>query len=155
MKTVAKGARRPKSKFAGMLDLFYQCEIQYAPRRQSELHLLAEVRLVQPYEQLRFDYPRMALAAYFVELLDAATEADTPVPELYELLVRGLEYLNRTPASRRAMLHFENELARLQGYSAGTGGVAAALADHLHRLPAGRAALLRDLPEREGGNAGA
>ena len=33
IKTVAKGARNPKSKFAGGLDLFFDCEIQFSRSR--------------------------------------------------------------------------------------------------------------------------
>ena len=42
LKTVAKGARRPRSPFAGRLDLFYLAEITYSRSRQSELHGLRE-----------------------------------------------------------------------------------------------------------------
>src|SRR5260221_12500901 len=52
IKTVAKGARRPKSRFAGLLDLFYDCEIQFARSRRSELHQLCEVTLPNAHEPL-------------------------------------------------------------------------------------------------------
>ena len=48
IKTVAKGARQPKSRFAGQLDLFFDCEIQFARSRKSELHILREVVLRNP-----------------------------------------------------------------------------------------------------------
>src|SRR5580658_6587097 len=98
IKTVAKGARQPKSRFAGVLDLFFDCDIQFARSRKSELHILREVVLRNPREGLRLDYTRVALAAYFVELIELVTEPDHPSPELFDLLKRGLGFLNAHPA---------------------------------------------------------
>jgi DNA repair protein RecO (recombination protein O) len=148
IKTVAKGARQPKSRFAGVLDLFYDCEIQFARSRKSELHILREVVLRNPHEGLRVDYARVALAAYFVELIELVTETDHPVPELHDLLERALSHLNEKPASLRALLHFESELARLLGIL-GQENVtpAVAIGRVYQRLPKGRAALVKTLSE--------
>ena len=43
--TVAKGARRPKSPFAGKLDLFYVADFSFSRSRSSQLHTLREVKL--------------------------------------------------------------------------------------------------------------
>src|SRR5436190_19851998 len=59
IKTVAKGARRPKSPFAGKLDLFFHEEIQFHRSRTSELHILKEVALRETFEGLRQNYERM------------------------------------------------------------------------------------------------
>ena len=83
LKTVAKGARRPKSPFAGKLDLFFGCEITFLRSMKSELHILKEVVLRDPFEGLRENYRRTQLAAYFVELIELVTEPEHPVPELY------------------------------------------------------------------------
>ena len=145
LKTVAKGARRPKSKFSGVLDLFFLCEIGFNRRTQTDLHLLMEVSLQNPFEQLRFDYPRIALGAYFVELLDLVSEAEHPVPELFDLMERALAYLNRSPATKRALTHFEEELARLLGIHSTSRTAAASLHTVYHRLPAERTSLLNSL----------
>ena len=146
VKTVAKGARQPKSKFAGVLDLFFDCEIQYARSRKSELHQLREVALHEPHAGLRLDYGRVALGAYFVELIELVTEPDHPAPELYDLLKRALGFLNAQPAALRALLHFEYELVRLLGIQ-GQAGVtpAVAIGRAYQRLPKARAGLLKTL----------
>jgi len=147
-KTVAKGARQPKSKFAGVLDLFFDCEIQYARSRKSELHQLREAALREPHAGLRLEYSRVALAAYFVELIEVVTEPDHPVPELYDLLRRALGFLNAQPASLRALLHFESELVRLLGIQGQVGVTpAVAIGRAYQRLPKARAGLLRTLGE--------
>lgn len=146
VKTVAKGARAPKSRFAGVLDLFFDCEIQYARSRRSELHQLREVTLLKPHEALRLDYPRVALGAYFIELIELVTEPDHPVPDLYELLQRALGFLDTQAASLRALTHFESELTRLLGIQ-GQAGVTAAVAigRAYQRLPSSRPALVKML----------
>ncbi len=146
IKTVAKGARQPKSRFAGVLDLFFDCEIQYARSRRSELHILREVALRQPHEGVRLDYRRVALASYFVELIELVTELDHPAPELYELLQRAFGHLNAHAATLRALLHFEAELVRLLGIQGQPGVTPAVAIGHAyHRLPSTRAGLLRAL----------
>ncbi|MDD5348623.1 MAG: DNA repair protein RecO [Chthoniobacteraceae bacterium] len=148
LKTMARGVLRPKSPLAGALDLFFETEIAFVRSRRSEIHTLREVVLRNPFEGLRKDYARVELAAYFVELLEAATEPEHPVPELFDLLHRALAYLETAAPSRRALLHFENELARLLGIhgEAGTGSAASALARACSRLPSARPGLLHKLP---------
>src|SRR5258707_904583 len=43
--TVARGARRPKSPFAGKLDLFYLADLSFQRSRRSDLHTLREASL--------------------------------------------------------------------------------------------------------------
>jgi len=66
-------------------------------------------------ESLRKRYVDTVSASYFVDLLASVVELDHPVPELYDLLSRGLNYLSDHGADQRGILHFENELARLLG----------------------------------------
>lgn len=143
LKTVAKGARDAKSRFAGRLDLFFECEIQFSRSRKSELHGLREAELRETYDGLRKDYPRVALASYFVELIELVTESEHAVPELFDLLRRALRYLSEQQADRRALEHFENELARLLGIANPAVSAAVAIGRAYHHLPKGRPELLR------------
>ncbi len=146
LKTVAKGARRPKSPFAGKLDLFFDAEISFARSRRSELHTLREAVLKNPREGLRRTFQQVQLAAYFVELIELVTESDHAAPELYDLLKRGLDYLEANAPTQRALLHFESELTRLLGIRDKRETSAARAIGHMAgRLPAGRAELLAKL----------
>ncbi len=146
IKTVAKGALRPKNRLAGVLDLFHLCEIQFRPARTGDLHPLREANLCESFPGLRTDYPKVALASYATELLERATESETPVPELFNLLLRALRFLNTAPASRRALHHFEAELARLLGIADGNLPADQSLLKVLYRLPSSREDLLSRLP---------
>jgi hypothetical protein len=85
VQTVAKGARRAKSPFAGKLDLFFEAEIQIARSKKSDLHTLREVALRNPFGGIRASYLRMQVAAYFVELVEICTESDHHDAELFAL----------------------------------------------------------------------
>ena len=149
MKTVAKGARRPKSPFAGRLDLFFTCEIAVARSLRSDLHALREAAVRDSREGLRSSYNRTRTAAYFVELIELTTEADQPAAEAFDLLRRAFDYLAANEPSRRAVLHFENQLARILGVLGENNAhvePATAIARLAgHELPAVRGQLLKSL----------
>ena len=50
-----------------------------------------------------------------MELIELVTEPEHPVPELFDLLLRALGYLDTGRPTLRALLHFETELVRLLG----------------------------------------
>ena len=144
LKTLAKGALRPKSAFAGTIDLFFETEIAFVRSSRSEIHALREAVLLNPFEGLRKDYARVELAAYFVELLELLTEPEHPVPELFDLLQRALGYLENATPERRVLLHFEKELARLLGIH-DEGSAYTALARTCHHMPESRRRLMEKL----------
>ena len=138
LKTVARGARRAKSPFAGKLDLFLQAELEWVPSRKSDLHILKEVAVSDYREDLRGCYPTTVLAAYFGQLLEQLVEREYPVPGLFDLLRRGLGYLESGEANRKVMLHYEREVARLMGIAQEGQNAAAALERAFGRLPQAR-----------------
>jgi DNA repair protein RecO (recombination protein O) len=142
IKTVAKGARRPKSAFAGQLDLFFGGEITFQEARTGELHALREVFIHRWRHGLRKNYHSMLLAAYCCQLLESAVESGHPVPELRDLLERALDHLDVTEASLRALRHFESELARLLGIFHDKRSPDRLLCDALGALPASREELV-------------
>ena len=98
-------------------------------------------------ENLRGDYRRVSLAAYFVELLDLATEHDHPAPELFDLLSRALGFAESKTPTRKALLHFEAELARLLGIQQPGITPVMAIGRACHQIPSARGTLLTTLPE--------
>jgi DNA repair protein RecO (recombination protein O) len=119
IKTVAKGARRAKSAFAGRLDLFVEADFEWGRNKKGELHHLKEVSVVNYREGLRTSYRDALVAGYFGQLLEMVLELDHPEPEMWDLLRRGLEHLGEAGASRRAMFYFEREVARMLGLGKG------------------------------------
>lgn len=115
VKTVAKGARRPKSPFAGRLDLFYRCELEIHPARGGDLHILKDLSVERPRLGLRRNYLQTLAASCFVKWIDLVAEVGTPLPDLADLLDRGLDYLDGHDADVRAVRHFEKQLGGLLG----------------------------------------
>ena len=91
--TVAKGARRPKYSFSGKLDLFYEADFSFNRSRRSELHTLREVSLHQTNSALRGDIVKLSQAAYGAAFIVQTTEAETPLPGVFELFQKFLECL--------------------------------------------------------------
>jgi len=152
IQTMAKGARRAKTPFAGKLDLFFETEISVVPSRKSTLHTLAEVVVRNPFAGIRENYQRTQAAAYFVELIEICTERDHHEPELYSLLQRAFGYLDKNHPNLRAISHFEAELARIAGVHPAPAGPkkintdpAFALGNLFGKLPLSRTPLLKSL----------
>lgn len=108
--TVAKGARRAKSPFAGKLDLFYAVDLSFTRSRRSNLHQLREVSVREMHGALRQDLYKLRQAAYAAALIEQATETETPLPVIYEMLHQFLALLCREKATPKLVLAFELKL---------------------------------------------
>ncbi len=115
MATVAKGARRPKSPFAGKLDLFHRADFSFVRSRRSELHILREVMVTAVHARLRTDFHALRVASYAVAMIEQMTETDTPIPEICEVFLGLLDYLSASPPTARAVYAFELKLLACQG----------------------------------------
>ena len=108
--TAAKGARRPKSPFLGKLDLFFEADFTFSRSRRSDLHTLREVSLRDMHGALRREIHYLQQASYCARLVEQVTEADTPLPAIYELLQALLAALPRHPPQPRSVYAFELKL---------------------------------------------
>jgi DNA repair protein RecO (recombination protein O) len=142
---IAKGARRPRSRFGGRLEPFFRLDLLLHEGR-GELLTVTGVSTVDGYPRLRSSGPALTAAARacdaVLRLLDS-TEANPPA---YNLLCRYLAMLDDPSAERGAALEtalafrlklalaagFAPELAscarcgeaeRLTGFSGAAGGV--------------------------------
>jgi DNA repair protein RecO (recombination protein O) len=159
--TVAKGALRPKSPFRGKLDLFYRADFSFSRSRRSDLHTLREVSLRDTHPALRQDLARLRQACYCAALIEQATETETPLPAIFDLLLGILQYLGAHEPGPAALFAFELHLLSELGLqpnleesrlNPGTRQLALALTgrawdevDHLHPAPAQLAELRRFL----------
>lgn len=147
IKTVAKGARRPNSAFAGKLDLFFSADLVWSEAARGELHHLREVAVSDWREGLRRSYLTTLLAGYCCRLIETAVEREHPDAALHDLLRRALDHIATAAPTLRALRHFENELARALGIAPDERQAEQALRDHLGALPAMRRELLERLSD--------
>jgi DNA repair protein RecO (recombination protein O) len=117
LKTMAKGARRPKSPFRGKLDLFYRDEILFLPSKRSDLHLLHDCFLEDPHQKLRGSVESLTAASYTGELTDLATALEDPNPILYSALGAALAALETQRARAAVILWFELRLLTAGGWA--------------------------------------
>ncbi|MGA2140439.1 MAG: DNA repair protein RecO [Verrucomicrobiia bacterium] len=115
LKTLAKGARRPKGPFQGKIDLFYRDEIVFLPSKRGDLHLLHDCFLEEPHARLRQTVESLTAASYASELVELATEREDPNARIYELLVMILDALERR-CDAVLLIWFEIQLLAAAGW---------------------------------------
>ena len=105
--TLAKGALRPKSPFRGKLDLYYQGDFSFERSRRSELHFLREVKIREMNTTLRYELGYLQQASYCTALFEQATETETPLPVVFDLLFSMLHAILQAPPQNQTTLAFE------------------------------------------------
>ena len=113
--TVAKGARRPKSPFAGKLDIFYTADFSFTRSCSSDLHNLREVSLRETRGAIREDILKLQQAAYATAFVELATETETPLPEIFELISAFLKSLCEQKPQPQNVFALELKLLRELG----------------------------------------
>ena len=108
--TVAKGARRLKSPFRGKLDLFYLADFSFNRSRHSDLHILREAGLRETHGPLRQNLAGLRQATYAAAFIEQATETETPLAAVFELMRGFLDFLCRQRPVPKAVFAFELKL---------------------------------------------
>lgn len=115
LSTVAKGARRTKSLFHGKLDLFYAADFSFARSQRSELHTLREASLKETHAAIREDILKLQQASYAAAFIEQATESESPILEIFDLMRDFLKHLCEHPAEPRTIFAMEFKLLRELG----------------------------------------
>lgn len=108
LKALAKGARRPKSRHGGGVDLLDRVSVVFYPRDRG-LHLLAETSLLprQPARRLRRRLSALLAGFAVAETLRDGVQEHEPVPALYGLACATLEQLGTAPRPSEVLTAFE------------------------------------------------
>jgi DNA repair protein RecO (recombination protein O) len=114
LRLLAKGARKPRSRKTGHLDLFTRSHLLIA--RGRNLDLVTQAETVEPYLPLRSSLELMARGHYIAELVDDFGEEQAENPPLYELLCNALDWICTSPQTSLALRFFELRLLELAGY---------------------------------------
>lgn len=96
---LAKGARRPKSRFGSALDLFAQGSAHILLKPGRDLHTLAGFEVQRGRPALATDLARFTGASALAELALRFAH-DEAQPELFDALVRSLDELCSAPGDR-------------------------------------------------------
>jgi DNA repair protein RecO (recombination protein O) len=91
---IAKGAKRPKSKFRGLLDFFNLNQFLYPEKSRADILTLSDASLIREFPRLKTDPARQALANVFMELFLKYVEEPHRSAPHYELLLEHFEGLD-------------------------------------------------------------
>lgn len=115
---IAKGARRPKSKFGSTLQPTSYIQAVYYYRPQSDILTLSETSHLMRFPVMLEDIHRMSAAFRMIELVRALTEQNDAVPPLFHLLLNALVHMNGVEERAQNILpHFQLQLARFLGFA--------------------------------------
>jgi len=93
IKAVAKGSKRPKSKFSGRLEPFTYLKVILFGKEKTDLMRLNSCDVLDPFLTIRDDFNRLNRAFVSAELVDFGQKASDPNTEGFNLLLalwRGL-----------------------------------------------------------------
>jgi DNA repair protein RecO (recombination protein O) len=111
---LAKGARKPKSKISGHLELFSRSS--FLVSRGRNLQLITQAETLDAFDHLREDLSGIGLGSYIVELVGAVTIEEGSNLRLYDLLINTLEALDRGLDPPIITHYFELQLLDLSGF---------------------------------------
>lgn len=113
LSAVAKGARKPRSRFAGRLELFTQMRALLA--RGKTLDVISQVDVIEPFAALRTDLSRVGAASSIAEITDRATPEREPQPAIYSVLRQSLR-MAVGPDPELGAIWFSAQILGLSGY---------------------------------------
>jgi DNA repair protein RecO (recombination protein O) len=103
LRGVAKASRRPRSRFAGALELFTVGELLFFDTGRSDLVRIDHFDVLYPLASLREDLERIGHASWIIECVGRLTADRDPHVGLYATLVRGLRAMEQGAAGRVAI----------------------------------------------------
>ena len=116
LRGVAKAARRPRSRFAGALELFTYGSLVFFEKETAELVRINSFDVLRHHQALREDLVRLGRGAWMVECLSRLTPDRDPSPALFALLRGGLRRLTQGGDPDRVPLLYALRLLDLLGH---------------------------------------
>ena len=113
---LAKGARRPRSKFGAALEPLTLGEYIFYYRETKDLYTLSEADIVRSYQRVREDAPRLVYGLACAEAADKLTRELDPDPRSVRVLVGALDALGTGTSPRLVLGHYLLHLAAGVGF---------------------------------------
>ncbi|MDP9406278.1 MAG: DNA repair protein RecO, partial [Actinomycetota bacterium] len=133
VRAVAKGVRRPGSRFGGRLEPYSHVDLQLYEGRN--LDVVAQAELITSFTAVREDFALSACAATIVEAADRVAQEQERATRLVLLVLDALRALARDPQYPSVVLDaYLLRLASLAGYHPDLGACAGCGAPGDHRV---------------------
>jgi len=111
---IAKGIRKPKSRKRGSLEVFGQ--IRFSASMGKNLDIMLEVEIIDSFDLIRKDLKKVALAYYFLEVVDKLTQDNEKNVALYEFLQSALGSLKETTSLKNDKKRFVVGILTILGF---------------------------------------
>jgi DNA repair protein RecO (recombination protein O) len=95
VKVLAKGIRRPKSKFGSALETLTRSHIVFYKREQKDLYTLSESDILESHDDLRKNLLGFSYSSVLLDFLDKANPGEESNPRLYRLSAGTLSAMER------------------------------------------------------------
>lgn len=113
---IAKGARKPKSKFSAYLVPGQFLEVVYYMKQTRQVQTLSDTSYARKLDNLRYDLQKMALATVTLELTSQLLHDNEVNDPLFEFLSVMLPWMNEQESvSRTIFPYIQIRLAQLLG----------------------------------------
>ena len=118
LKAVAKGARKPKSKFGAALEVMNQVQVVCYLKPDRDLQTLSDCDPTHSASNLLGDLERLSLGSAACELVERLTLEGEPNKRIYRCLTGVLQGLEEVEPSRAEPLfwYFQIRMAEALGY---------------------------------------
>jgi DNA repair protein RecO (recombination protein O) len=118
IKVIAKGIRKPKSRLAGALQTLSHIQIVFYKKQTTEIYLLSQSEILHAYQSLARDFNRYVFASAVLELLDRLIAGEESNPQLFELTLETLSFMEKCPqrSLEKSFWSYTLRLADLLGY---------------------------------------
>ncbi len=117
---MARGARRNKNKFGGLLEPGSILEASYYYKPTREVQNLSDVSIGTPTWNIHKDIGKMAVGLGTIELCEQLCHAHEPMPEVFTFLCQFLAWLHGTNENPKNLFpYIQFRLAQLVGIGMG------------------------------------
>lgn len=110
---IAKGAKRPNSKFGGRLEPLTVLDLSIAEGRN--LDILSQCETLENFQEIRDNPENIKLGLYFAKIIYKATEDRQKNPNLFKLIVSSLQKIKARESLDRVERYFEVNFLRVEG----------------------------------------
>lgn len=114
LRAIAKGSRRPGSKFGGHVELLTHSLLQLA--RGHNLDIITQAETLNSFMPLKDNLKRMSSGLYICELIDAFSSEDMGDEELFDFIIETLKELSAASNLDTVLRYFELHLLEMMGY---------------------------------------
>ncbi len=113
---VAKGARRPKSKFvAGSQFLCYSDFVMFKGR---DMYSINSCDVIEPFYEIRNDMERLTYSAHMADIITDVIQENQPATKVLRLFLNSIHFLTKTDKNPELILRiFELRLLSTIGYA--------------------------------------